>query len=597
MVGTLGAALTKGSTENAIACVKHFALNSAENKRFRINIICDEGTLHDCYLPHFRQCLEEGGGESLMTAYNKVNGDHCGENSYLLDTVVRSIWDLQDVVITSDWVFGFRDVPKSIKAGLDIEMPHRAMRAKHLPGDIARGAVSTKDVDQIGKRIIRMVLRYHARVALSETPNASIVRSTPHRQLAKEVAIQGTVVLQNDGILPLHTTKKLLVVGRLATSNQTGDGGSSSVLGEKNIVTPLQGLQQQQGVVTTHLDGTDLVALSKAIDNADAVLVIAGYTGEDEGEGGVEPEGLKATALSTVLPSIFPYKIIARLFFWTIFSVIGFAYLLQGKTRPRWGGDRFSLRLNKSDEKIITAVTKAAGKKTVLALEVSGPVILPEQVRSDAAAIIFTGYGGCEFGNALREVLFGDAEPSGRLAYSIPQDETDSSDIDLQAEQPVYGRFWGYRLLQQKQRRAAYPFGFGLGYSKVELVHGSLAVPRTLDQRFFDVTVSVRNVGPRETTHVVQVYAGPKVATSIDYQRALVGFARVKLQPGEECQSTIECRMDPVAHFNVKTRHFDVAKGDYNIFASSFEGDENSLTAVVPAPALSWSARVQREKK
>lgn len=594
LVGSMGAALTRGASENVITCIKHFALNSAENKRFHINIECDQETLHDCYLPHFRQCLEEGGGESLMSAYNKVNGEYCGESEYLINTVVRSIWDLEDVVVTSDWVFGFRNAAKSIKAGLDVEMPFRSMRARYLRGDIAKGDVAIADIDRMAKRLIRMIIKYHVRIATTDRPPTSVIHSLQHRQLAKQAAIEGTVVLENDGILPLRNVKRLLVVGHLANSDQTGDRGSSQVHGDKNIITPLQGLEQQDGVIVTYLDGSDLAAVLKTCHDVDAVFVLAGYTGEHEGEGGMEREGLQPAMIATVLPGWFPYTFIARIFIWTLFTLVGLVFFAKGKRRPRLGGDRSNLRLTKADETIITAVAQEVGQKMVLGLEVSGPVILPKQVRSDAAAIILTGYGGCEFGNALREVLFGDAEPTGRLAYSIPETEDDLPDIDLQADTAVYGRFWGYRLLQQKEKKAAYPFGYGLGYGTVNFVPKSLHVLRKLDQRFFDVGVSLRNGGDDETTHVVQIYAGAECPTSIDYQRALVGFARVQLQARQERSCTVHCRLDPLAHFNVRARTFDVAVGDYRIFASSYEGDEASLTATVPVAQVSWPAKVRK---
>lgn len=542
-----------------------------------------------------------------MSAYNKVNGEHCGESEYLLDTVVRSIWGMEDIVITSDWMFGFRDVPRSIKAGLDIEMPYRGMRAKHLAAAVAAdkpaGAVvvAVADIDRIAKRIIRMVLNYHARIALTDKPTESIIHAPAHRQLAKQAAIEGTVVLSNDaGLLPLRNVKRLLVVGRLAISTQTGDNGSSSVHGDKNIVTPLHGLKQQPGVITTFLDGTDdLAAVTKACEEADAVVVLAGYTGEDEGEGGIDKDGLKPEMIATVLPQWFPFTVMARLALWALFKMISLMFLFKGKrSTPRLGGDRSTLRLTEADEKIVTTVSQVAGEKMVLGLEVSGPVILPAQVRADTAAIIITGYAGCEFGNAFREVLFGDAEPCGRLAYSIPESDHDVADIDLQADTVVYGRFWGYRLLQQKKRQAAYPFGYGRGYGVVDFVPGSFTVPRQLDGRFFDVTVSVRNVGDYETTHVIQIYAGATNRdNAVDYERALVGFARIKLQVGDKGSCTVQCRMDPVAHYNTETREFDVAQGDYHLIASSYEGDEEGLVTIVEAPRFSWSAQVQKKQQ
>ncbi|KAJ9092278.1 hypothetical protein QFC21_006920 [Naganishia friedmannii] len=395
------------------------------------------------------------------------------------------------------------------------------MRAKHLPADIATRAVAVADINRIAKRVLKMVLKYHA-------------------------AIQGTVVLKNDDeILPLRNVRRLLAVGRLATSTQTGDNGSSTVHGDKNIVTPLQGLQQQEGVIATHVDGTDLAAVAEAC-----------------------PMWMRCLCLVDIRVRM-KVKLVTVMF------------LVKVKSTLRLGGDGSTLRLTKANEEMITEVCHVAAEKMILGLEVSGPVILPEHIRSNAAAIIVTGYGGCEFGNALREVLFGDAEPSGRLACSIPQAETDIADIDLQTDTAAYGRFCGYRLLQQNKRKTAYPFN---------------RIRNKLDQRFFNVVVSLRNFGDYDTTHVVQIYASAgNGKADHDYERALVGFVCInKLQVGGERSCIVNCRMDPVYHYNTETREFDVAQGDYNLIASSYEGDEKGLTTVAEASQFSWSARVKK---
>ncbi|KAJ9116503.1 hypothetical protein QFC24_006736 [Naganishia onofrii] len=534
--------------------------------RFISTSTADEAILHDdCYLPHFRQCLEQGGAESLMSAYNKVNGEHCGENKYLLDTVVRSIWGMEDIVITSDWMFGFRDVPRSIKAGLDVEMPYRGMRAKHLAAAVAADkpvgtvAVAVADIDRIAKRIIRMVLNYHARIALTDKPppppTESIIHAPAHRQLAKQAAIEGTVVLSNDaGLLPLRNVKRLLVVW---TSSDIDSN---------------RGQRNQESSPRFSTEPMILPLSRRACEEADAVFVLAGYTGEDEGEGGIDKDGLKPEMIATVLPQWFPFTVMARLALWTLFKMISLMFLFKGKrSTPRLGGDRSTLRLTEADEKIVMTVSQVAGEKLVLGLEVSGPVILLAQVRADTAAIIITGYGGCEFGNTLREVL------------PIRSSTVVSGDT-------------GY--CSRKKRQAAYPFGYGRGYGIVDFVPGSFVVPPKLDGRFFDVTVSVRNVGDHETTHVIQIYAGAtKRDNAVDYERALVGFARIKLQVGEKGSCTVQCRMDPVSHYNTKTREFDVAQGDYHLIASSYEGDEEGLVTVVEAPWFSWSAQVQKKQQ
>jgi beta-glucosidase len=126
-----GAALCRGVRKNVMACVKHYALNSMENMRFKVDVSCDEMTLNECYLPHFKQAIEEGGAECVMTAYNKLSGTHCGESPQLID-ILRDQWGLEHVYAISDFVWGIRDGPASVKAGLDVEYPSPAIRANAL---------------------------------------------------------------------------------------------------------------------------------------------------------------------------------------------------------------------------------------------------------------------------------------------------------------------------------------------------------------------------------------------------------------------------------------------------------------------------------
>lgn len=585
----MGSALCRGVSVDAMACVKHFALNSAENKRFSINVECDEDVMHECYLPHFRQCLEEGGAESLMSAYNMVNGEYCGENRYLLNEVVRDVWGLKDVVITSDWCFGFRDAAKSISAGLDIEMPWRSIRAIHLPKLIKNGQVDPEDIAAIGRRVLRALLRYYVRIDGSPTPPREIIRCERHRMLAREAATQSMVLLKNDDILPLDSKiKRLVVIGELAVSTQTGDKGSSDVRGD-NVISPLAGLKAQPDVIITYVDGKDVSAAISGCSEADAVFCLVGYTGSDEGEGGME--NLTPSILHATIPNVFPYEFLATLILWLISTVLCLVRLVTRK-KERYGGDRVDMKLRQSDENLVLALAETVGDKLIIGLETSSPVILPSKIRNQAAAILVTGYGGSQFGHALRDVLFGEAEPTGRLAYNIPITGEDVSSIKLDAPTVRYGRWWGYRLLQKEDKRAAYPFGFGLGYGKVAFDAKGLCAPNLLRSRFFEVSIPVENVGERETDWVVQVYAG-KVDNrlEIDYKRVLVGFTRINIPVGEMVVAMVKCRLDPVSHWNAHSRGFDVAAGDYRLEVGSYEGDD-SVSAVVPADRISWSARV-----
>lgn len=155
--------------------------------------------------PDFRQCLEEGRAESLMSAYNSANGEWCGQNGELLNGVVRDIWGYDDVVITSDWVFGMRDAAKSVKAGLDIEMPFRSIRYKHLFKALRSGKASWDDIERLGKQILRFELKYYSRIAhLPSLDAGQVVESRQHRDLAKVSASKGMVLLKKTTIPFYH---------------------------------------------------------------------------------------------------------------------------------------------------------------------------------------------------------------------------------------------------------------------------------------------------------------------------------------------------------------------------------------------------------
>ncbi len=157
-VGELGAALVRGVQRHAMACVKHFACNSIENSRFSVDITVDEAALHEIYLPHFHRIVDEGVA-AVMSAYNSVNGEWCGQNRTLLTDVLRDEWGFRGFVI-SDWIFGIRDAGSSVVAGLDVEMPFRMVRATGLREAIEAGKVTWADVDRSVERVVATRMRF-----------------------------------------------------------------------------------------------------------------------------------------------------------------------------------------------------------------------------------------------------------------------------------------------------------------------------------------------------------------------------------------------------------------------------------------------------
>jgi beta-glucosidase len=557
-----------------MACVKHFALNSMENMRFKVDVTCDEKTLNECYLPHFKQSIEEGSAECVMTAYNKVNGTHCGENSQLMD-IIRKQWGFEQVYTISDFVWGIRNGPASVKAGLDVEYPCPAIRAKTLPAALKRGDLDQNLIEKLGKRLLAAQLAYYSRLR-DPAPSKAVICSESHRSIAHDTAVASMVLLKNmtksgASLLPLDPSqcKKIVVVGALAASSQTGDAGSSN-LKDPDVISPLQGLElAAHQVQVIYHSGKDITKAVKDAASANAVLFVTGFTGQHEGESVVSING-KINDICFHGPFSGNW-LVKRLFGWIIWGVSRLGVPL--------GGDRRTLNLPPKDENLGLALADAAGNKMITVISASGAVILPKALREESAAILFSGYGGCRFGTALKDVLFGKAEPSGRLSFVMPESIDDLPDWDPTAEHVVYDRWWGYRLMQKKNKRPLYPFGFGLGYGQLLLVKDSLSSTTSLVERFISVSLKVQNKGKIASSAVVQIYAGRHGRRDQDdYERVLIGFQKQLVQPGWVQEVSVRCRLDPIAHFNTTTKKLEVVAGEYVIYGSQHEGDPDSET-------------------
>ncbi|MCU1415985.1 MAG: glycosyl hydrolase, partial [Schumannella sp.] len=462
LTGRMATAMTRGLRANVMACVKHFALNSMENERFEVDVSVDDHALHEVYLPHFRAVVDAG-ADSLMTAYNRVRGEYMDVNGALLTDVLRNEWGFTGFV-TSDWVFGTHDAVASLQAGMDIEMPLRLRRARELPAALRSGALSRATVVQSAHRILRTTV-LHAATREAATPGCDVIASPAHRALARRVAAESMVLLKNETVgaaplLPLDPDiRHLAVVGRLAQLPNLGDHGSSRVR-PPSTASPLAGLREAlPRVRITTPAGPSARAAAAAAATADAAIVVVGLDQHDEGES-VVTGGVEVGVLGRVFRSG-PLRA----------PLIGLAHLAARFVR---GGDRSSLDLRRSDVEFVRAVA-AANPRTIVVL-VGGSAILTEAWREQVPAIVLAWYAGMEGGRALASVLTGETEPGGRLPFVVPTDVAHLSPFDSAAKAVVYDDRWGQRLLDADGRTAAFPFGFGLGYTTFE--------HRLIDHRF-----------------------------------------------------------------------------------------------------------------
>ena len=282
-LGRFGMALTNGVQRHAMACVKHFALNSMENARFSVDVTIDARALHEVYLPHFKHVVEAGVA-AVMSAYNSVNGMWAGQNATLLSTILKGQWSFKGFVMT-DFFFGIRDAKTAVLAGQDVEMPFQLHFHQHLTSLVESGVVPMERIDDAALRLLRQQVRFgQGRKRDDYTPD--LVGSSEHRILAREVAQKSIVLLKNEQqTLPLVRVKQLAVIGKLADTPNTGDRGSSNTL-PASVVTPLQGIEAAIGdeAHVTYSNGSDLVQAVEVAHNADAVVLVVGYTHKDEGE-------------------------------------------------------------------------------------------------------------------------------------------------------------------------------------------------------------------------------------------------------------------------------------------------------------------------
>lgn len=509
-LGEMGAALVRGVQRHIMACAKHYAANSIENARFKVDVQVGERTLREIYLPHFKRCVDEGVA-SIMSAYNKVNGEHCGHHAYLLRDILKKDWGFEGFVI-SDFMWGVRDARAAALGGLDIEMPFKHHYHKHLKKLVESGEVPEAAIDEAVLRILRQKIRF-AQIGEADSYDRQAVASEAHRALARKVAQKSIVLLKNDAVdaagvplLPLDPSriKRIAVIGSLADVENIGDHGSSRVR-PPEIITPLQGIRAAagDGVEIRFDDGRRIETAVEAARDADAVVVVTGCGHNDEGE-----------HVSKRLP----------------------------------GGDRDALTLHTHDEELIQAVAPA--NASTIVVMIGGSAIITEAWREKVPAIVMAWYPGMEGGHAIADILFGMVNPSAKLPCVFPRSDTQLPYFDKDADSIDYGYFHGYRLLDREGHKPAFPFGFGLSYTTYEYANLRLDQKEIGPDGTLWAHVEITNSGAVAGEEIAQLYIGYSGSEVERPRRELKGFTRVKLEPGETREAAFELPARRLAYYD-----------------------------------------------
>ena len=513
--GKLAAAMVRGIQSQGVgACLKHFAVNNQEDHRLVVDAVVDERTLRELYLTGFEIAVRESAPWTVMCSYNLVNGVYASEHHELLTTILRDQWGFDGLVMT-DWGAA-NDRVDGIKAGLDLDMPgHRGAYDATIHRALESGELSQESLDLCVGRVVDLLAR-----SRRDRPTADY---DAHHLLGREAAAAGSVLLTNDGTLPLPDgMTKVAVVGAFAASPRYQGAGSSQVR-------------------PTRLDNA-LDLIRQRVGPETQVAYAAGY---DPHTGDTDPT-LREAALSAA-------------------SGADVVVFLGGLPAPMEseGFDRKTLDLPGGQVALVESLA-ATGVAVVVVLSNGGAVHLPFVDR--VAAVLECWLGGQAGAGGMVDVLFGDAEPGGRLAESIPEHVAQlpaDRNFPGLARQVEYreGHFVGYRFHDAPDGVPA-RFGFGHGLCYTSFQWDDVAV----DGDGTELTVSVRvtNTGSRVGSDVVQVYVRDQQSSVPRPDKELAGFAKVRLEPGESEVVTIALDRRSFAVW-------DVVSGDWLVEAGRFD--------------------------
>lgn len=522
--GKMATAEVQGVQSKGVGvCVKHFALNNAENYRFMGDSVADMRAIHEIYLKAFEPVIRQGKPHTVMGAYNKINGTYSSENKWLLTEVLRDNWGFNGVVMT-DWG-GMHDRIASLRAGLDLEMPgDTEICRKWIIDGVNSGALDINDLDKAVKNVLSLVSKYEKQ----EQEQADF---EAHNELAAQIAADSAVLLKNDGILPLDKNKNLLIVGDLFDKMRY-QGSGSSMINPAYLTTPKRAFENKninfkfvRGYEeNTTASNAELISEAvKAANVFDKVVVFAGLTDFVESE----------------------------------------------------GGDRENMRLPENQLALIETLIKT-GKKIAIVLFGGSPVELP--FAEKVSAILNMYLPGQNGGTATADLLFGDKCPSGRLAETWVKEYKDvpfSNKFSKTANE-IYKEsiLVGYRYYLTAEKEVRYPFGYGLSYTAFE--YSDIKLEEDGDK--ISVSCQIKNTGNYDGAEVVQLYVKAPRGGVFKPEKELRGFNKIYLKSGESRRVEIVISRDDLRYWNVKEKGWVLEGGEYE-FQLSHDSATPKLSA------------------
>ena len=536
VAGELAAYYVNGvQSKNVGTSVKHFAANNQETRRMSINAEVDERTLREIYLAAFEKIVKKAQPWTIMCSYNCINGVYSCENDWLLNKVLREEWGFKGLVV-SDWG-AMNDRVRALRSGLELEMPASDGSTDQAIVDAVKaGQISMEELDTAVTRILELIQKYYD----GKKPNA-IYDKEAHHEIARKIAGESAVLLKNDNqLLPLKKTDKVAFIGEFAEKPRIQGGGSSHI----NCFKVSDALSSARGCNVSYTKGYDL-----------------------------DTDMLEASELEKAK------KLAAEAQIAVIFAGLPDSYESEGY-------DRTHINLPDCQNALIEEIVKVQ-PNTVVVLHNGSPVAMPwiNKVR----AILEVYLSGQAVGDATIDLLYGDVNPSGKLAESFPlrlQDNPSYLNFPGTNRTVEYheGVFIGYRYYDSKDMEVLFPFGFGLSYTTFEYSDLKLKVAGVPNNRKdgkllmkdtdkLEVFVKVKNTGTRYGKEIVQLYIHDKESSVLRPVKELKGFEKIGLAPGEEKLVEFTLSKRDFAFYDTELEDWYAESGDFEILIGKSSRD------------------------
>ena len=521
LAGKMAAAYVRGIQSKGVrSCIKHFAVNSQEERRMAMDAVVDERTLREIYLTAFEIAIREGKAKALMTSYNEVNGEYANENAHLLLDILRGEWGYDGMVVT-DWG-GSNDHVKGIKCRSNLEMPNPGLdSARQVIAAIENGTLTKAELDLCVDDLLDAIL---------ETTKAAKGHSTEfdiegHHALAREAAAQCAVLLKNEGkILPLAEGTKVAVIGDFAFKPRYQGAGSSMVN-------------------TTKLES--FIEIAQESSALEIVASSAGYQRNGDPDEALKNEAVEAAKQADVVLYFF-----------------GLDEMSESE-----GLDRQHMKIPKVQIELLKAL---AGANPNIVGILSGGSSIEMDWDTELKAVLHGYLTGQAGGGAVYDIITGAVNPSGKLAETYPVSYEDTPAFKYypakeRTSEYREGLYIGYRYFDTAHVPVKYPFGYGLSYTTFEYTD--------LKVNAEGATFKITNTGKCDGAEIAQLYISLPGAEVFRPEKELKGFAKVFLKAGETKSVNIAFNDMTFRYWNVKDEAWAVEGGIYKVLVGSSSAD------------------------